>query len=353
MAMPSRNYTAGTGYRYGFNGKEKDKETTETTTYDYGFRIYSPALGRFLSVDPLTKTYPWYTPYQFAGNKPIWAIDVDGLEENTTSTYVYKNPPISIKPTFKGVINITDATTQTIHKTFSGNYAQLKKSDATGLGPAIVNQLLGSETGNSSSDLSITMTGSRSQVFKSWKGTDIKYFTQYSYSFTNNNITEIGTFEMQTGQIQAGARAWDPLVFLLVNRLVNSIVQSSIVTSFGKAVQSMTAEALEASKKVFNGTKLYRLGTMGKSVTGTEAQFWSLENPLTMSAEEYAKKYGVPLENVKKADFVETAILKDGAKYITREAPIAPGAPAGSGGGIEAVVEKGGTSANVITPIKR
>lgn len=26
---------------------------------------------------------PWYTPFQFAGNKPIWAIDLDGLEEIT------------------------------------------------------------------------------------------------------------------------------------------------------------------------------------------------------------------------------------------------------------------------------
>jgi hypothetical protein len=34
-----------------------------------------------LSVDPLTKGYPFYTPYQFAGNNPIWAIDLDGLEE--------------------------------------------------------------------------------------------------------------------------------------------------------------------------------------------------------------------------------------------------------------------------------
>ncbi|MEM6738149.1 MAG: RHS repeat-associated core domain-containing protein, partial [Bacteroidota bacterium] len=47
---------------------------------DYGFRIYNPALGRFLSVDPLTSEYPYYTPYQFAGNMPIAAIDIDGLE---------------------------------------------------------------------------------------------------------------------------------------------------------------------------------------------------------------------------------------------------------------------------------
>ena len=51
------------------------------STYDYGFRIYNPQIAKFLSVDPLTKSYPWYTPYQFAGNKPIRCVDLDGLEE--------------------------------------------------------------------------------------------------------------------------------------------------------------------------------------------------------------------------------------------------------------------------------
>ena len=37
-------------------------------------------LSRFLSVDPLTRSYPWYTPYQFAGNSPLKFIDLDGLE---------------------------------------------------------------------------------------------------------------------------------------------------------------------------------------------------------------------------------------------------------------------------------
>ncbi len=64
-------------YRYNFNGKESD---SETSTYDYGFRIYNSRLGRFLSVDPLTKSYPELTPYQYASNTPIQAIDLDGLE---------------------------------------------------------------------------------------------------------------------------------------------------------------------------------------------------------------------------------------------------------------------------------
>lgn len=48
---------------------------------DYGMRAYDPRIGRFPSVDPLTAKYPWYSPYQYAGDKPVWKRDIDGLEE--------------------------------------------------------------------------------------------------------------------------------------------------------------------------------------------------------------------------------------------------------------------------------
>lgn len=52
---------------------------------DYGMRIYDPRLGRFLSIYPLARSYPWYTSYQFIGNMPIVAIDLDGSEEQIVS----------------------------------------------------------------------------------------------------------------------------------------------------------------------------------------------------------------------------------------------------------------------------
>jgi len=61
-------------------GKEEDKEWGSQMIQDYGFRIYNPTIGKFLSVDPLTKEYPELTTYQFASNTPIQAIDLDGLE---------------------------------------------------------------------------------------------------------------------------------------------------------------------------------------------------------------------------------------------------------------------------------
>lgn len=72
-------------YRYGFNGKVKDDEVDgEGNIYDYGYRIYNCRIGKFLSRDPLAKSYPFYTPYQFAGNTPIMAIDLDGREVKIT-----------------------------------------------------------------------------------------------------------------------------------------------------------------------------------------------------------------------------------------------------------------------------
>jgi RHS repeat-associated protein len=82
MQLPGRTYNATTGYRYGFNGKENDNEVKgEGNQQDYGMRIYDPRLVRFLSVDPLSKEYPWNSTYAFAENDVIRSIDLDGLEK--------------------------------------------------------------------------------------------------------------------------------------------------------------------------------------------------------------------------------------------------------------------------------
>jgi RHS repeat-associated protein len=71
-------------YRYGFNGKENiDEVAGQGNWQDYGERMYNPRLGRFPSPDPIIiygKKYPELSPYQFASNTPIQAIDLDGLE---------------------------------------------------------------------------------------------------------------------------------------------------------------------------------------------------------------------------------------------------------------------------------
>jgi RHS repeat-associated protein len=105
-------------YRYGFNGKENDDETG---FQDYGMRQYNPKLGRFFSVDPIAHDYPQLTPYQFASNTPIVAIDLDGLEaffihgtNNNPKSWAVDNTPL-----IKNLLKLTN--NKTVDLSFGWN----------------------------------------------------------------------------------------------------------------------------------------------------------------------------------------------------------------------------------------
>ena len=115
--MPGRIYNLG-GYRYGFNGKENDSEVKgDGNQQDYGMRVYDPRVGKFLSVDPLTNKFPWYTPYQFSGNNPINYIDLDGAEPK-------KKEPNYGKSVMIGLVNTTSLTDNFLKqfKTLNNNW---------------------------------------------------------------------------------------------------------------------------------------------------------------------------------------------------------------------------------------
>jgi RHS repeat-associated protein len=63
--------------RYKYTEKERDAETG----YDYfGARYYDSEIGRWLAVDPLSDSYPSWSPYSYTGNNPINSIDINGME---------------------------------------------------------------------------------------------------------------------------------------------------------------------------------------------------------------------------------------------------------------------------------
>ena len=81
MQVERRFHNETDGYRYGFQGQERDDELKgEGNSLNYTFRMHDPRVGRFLSRDPLFQGYPDLSPYQFAGNSPIANVDLDGLE---------------------------------------------------------------------------------------------------------------------------------------------------------------------------------------------------------------------------------------------------------------------------------
>lgn len=71
--------------RYRYNGKEE--QPVGTDYIDYGARLYSPGLGRWLSPDPLAEKYYNVSPYAFCNNNPVNFVDPDGR-----STWVVANP---------------------------------------------------------------------------------------------------------------------------------------------------------------------------------------------------------------------------------------------------------------------
>jgi RHS repeat-associated protein len=79
MMMQGRSFSAGTGYRYGFNGQEKSNEIKgEGNSYTAEYWEYDPRLGRRWNVDPILKEYE--SPYSAFSNNPIWNIDPDGAD---------------------------------------------------------------------------------------------------------------------------------------------------------------------------------------------------------------------------------------------------------------------------------
>jgi len=73
-------------HRYGFNGQEKDDEINgANNSYTYEYRVHDPRLGRFLSIDPIQKEYPWNSTYAFAENRVIDGVDLEGREWSSTT----------------------------------------------------------------------------------------------------------------------------------------------------------------------------------------------------------------------------------------------------------------------------
>ena len=71
--------TSNDKYRYGFNGMEKDDEVKGPgNSYTTLWRQYDPRLGRWLSIDPKSRKYSAWTPYNFVFNNPLNLTDPFG-----------------------------------------------------------------------------------------------------------------------------------------------------------------------------------------------------------------------------------------------------------------------------------
>lgn len=97
--MPTATYNFRKGYRYGFNGQEKDEEIKGGGNHlswgDYG---YDPRVIVRFSPDKSAAKYPWQSSYAVVANNPILNHEIDG---NDYEVYVdHSTKTIIIKATF-------------------------------------------------------------------------------------------------------------------------------------------------------------------------------------------------------------------------------------------------------------
>ncbi len=70
FGMTVRSYDNSSGNKYLYNGKEF-QDALGLDWFDYGARMYDPAIGRFNIQDAFAEKYDMMTPYQYAANNPI------------------------------------------------------------------------------------------------------------------------------------------------------------------------------------------------------------------------------------------------------------------------------------------
>jgi RHS repeat-associated protein len=118
MQMVGRN-DPGDGYRYGFNGMERDDEVKGSgNSYDFGARMYDARLGRWLSLDPLESRYKSLTPYNYVANSPLQFVDPNGEE----IVLFFKTP--AAKTAYESVLNssLEGGYTIKLHKLENGHH---------------------------------------------------------------------------------------------------------------------------------------------------------------------------------------------------------------------------------------
>jgi len=190
MLLPNRHEDAGE-YRYGFNGMEKDDEIKgEGNSLNFKFRMVDVRLGRFFAVDPLSDKYPYMSTYQFAGNKPVWSREIEGLESEVDAQVgvqinIGNNGNSSVKA-FAG-LNLTTNTSGSTQ----GNFGVGLSLYSGGIG---TNQ---GTTGNSSFNLDLNFSagttfgggsGTPMQVNNYYQGSGISMQNSFQNSFSIGGV---------------------------------------------------------------------------------------------------------------------------------------------------------------------
>ncbi len=272
---------------YTYTGRERD----DSGLYYYRARYYLPEVGRFLTPDPIGLA-GGTNPYAYVGSNPVNFRDPFGLFgfgsfnagiiENRTSPRLG-----TTQPAFQGIEPI-----------------------ALREGAGIAERAL------------VEGLNAGLEAHRQLAGGTLDKLASCGRSPTCSFVASILTLGLGRSSSALSVSA-------------EVVGARGIATSRGLVTQATSDAALAARAQVSEGATLWRMGTTGRSAAG-EGQFWSLEHPLTP---DFASRYGIPAENIKSWNFIESATLRPGTPFVTRQAPAVG---QNLGGGIEVVVPEGG-----------
>ncbi len=82
FGMTAEQFNTSVENKYLYNGKELQDDAIGggiLDWYDYGARMYDPAIARFTTIDPKTEEFSHQSPFVYADNNPIRFIDFMGM----------------------------------------------------------------------------------------------------------------------------------------------------------------------------------------------------------------------------------------------------------------------------------
>ncbi|WP_431160482.1 leucine-rich repeat domain-containing protein [Flagellimonas beolgyonensis] len=181
MPMPGRTLSGAEGYRYAFQGQEKDPETGKEA---FELRLWDSRIGRWWSPDPAGQ---YSSPYLGMGNNPIGLIDPDGAK--ALDDYKLIDGVVTFWRENKGPDRLYNADGTQVLGT--ANYGVLSQLDGVNIMDKSFNYLSFSNRGDFNSFLDFT--GDLSKSFKAESGG--LFLSKDGNSITNTDQLNTDTFD--------------------------------------------------------------------------------------------------------------------------------------------------------------